>query len=163
MRTRWCGILISIVTAIAFSGCHSARHISSTNDQVSSHVGAVLLEREQEWTDAMRHHKFDSLEQIMAAEFRLTFVLLMDRPGKPETTRERWLENLKHMTFSNIEMHDQHVTMQGESVAVVRMRMTLHDWKIFDHQLGPDYDLTDIWVLRDGRWQVINRISEPIE
>lgn len=163
MRTRSCGILILTVTAIALSGCQSAGHVSSINDQVSSRDGSVLLEREQEWTDAMRNHDFDSLEQIMAAEFRLTFVLLMDRPGKPETTRERWLENLKHMTVGNIEMHDQHVTMQGESVAVVRMRMTLHDWKIFDHQLGPDYDLTDIWVLRDGRWQVINRISEPIE
>ncbi len=162
-RMRSSGFLVLIVAAFAVSGCRSAGHGASGGDGVSARGASALLEREQAWTDAMRHHDYDALEQILAAEFRLTFVILMDRPGKPEITREQWLENMEHMTFGLVEMHDQRVVMHGENVATVRMRMILHDWMIFDNQLPPDYDLTDVWAFRDNRWQVINRISEPIE
>ena len=162
-RMRSSGFLVLIVAAFAVSGCRSAGHGASGGDGVSAHSASALREREQAWIDAARRHEYDALEQILAAEFRLTFVFLMDRPGKPEVTREQWLENIEHMTFGLVEMHDQRVVMHGENVATVRMRMTLHDWMMFDNQLPPDYDLTDVWVFRDDRWQVINRISEPIE
>ncbi len=110
----------------------------------------------------MRGHDFAALEGILAAEFRLTFVESSDRPGKPEVTREQWLENLKQMTFGPVEMRGMRVTMQGERVAAVRMRMTLEEWKFGDSLIPPEYDLTDVWVHRDGRWQVVNRISEPV-
>ena len=157
------GFLVFIVAAFAVSGCRSARYDASGGDGVSARGATALLEREQAWTDAARHHEYDALEQILAAEFRLTFVFLMDRPGKPEVTREQWLENMEHMTFGLVEMHDQRVVMHGENVATVRMRMILHDWMMFDNPMPPGADLMDVWVFRDDRWQVINRISEPIE
>jgi hypothetical protein len=67
------------------------------------------------------------------------------------------------MTFGPIEMDRLRVSMQGENVATVRMRMTLHDWFWGEDPIPAEYDLTDVWVRRDGRWQVINRISEPLE
>ena len=79
MRTS--GFLVFIVAAFAVSGCRSARHDASGGDGVSARGTSALLEREQAWTDATRHHDYDALEQILAAEFRLTFVTLMDRPG----------------------------------------------------------------------------------
>lgn len=156
-------LIALIVAALAAPGCQTVEVGAHGNDGVSGHLSAALLEREQAWTDATRNHDYDALEQIMAAEFRLTFVILMERPGKPEVTREMWLENLANMTFGAVEMQDLRVAAYGENVATVRMRMILHDWKLLDDQLPPNYDLTDIWVFRDGRWQVINRISEPID
>jgi hypothetical protein len=67
------------------------------------------------------------------------------------------------MTFGPIEMERMRVSMQGENVAAVRMRMTLHDWDWGTDLFPPECGVTDIWVRRDGRWQVINRISEPPE
>jgi len=122
---------------------------------------AGVLEREQAWADAIRARDTEALRGILAGEFRLTFV---DLPGAPpEVTREQWLGNLAVMSFGPVTMSDQRVTMHGDNVATVRMRMVLEEWTVPDRTLPPVYDLTDTWVLRDGRWQVVSRISEPVE
>ena len=85
-----------------------------------------MLRRESEWTEATRTHDFAALDEILAPEYRLTFVHLINRPGrtgKPEVTREMWLENTQGMTFGSIEIHNQNVTMHGDQIAIVRMRM----------------------------------------
>ena len=150
------GFLPVIALAIGVSGCESFG--TAPRDR-------LLLEREAEWTRAMREHDLESLDDLLAAEFRLTFVGTFAGPpgGKPEIDRQQWLANLAGMTFGAIEMQDEQVTRFGHDVAAVRMRMVLHDWRIGDHPLPADYDLTDVWVHRDGRWQIVNRISEPRE
>ena len=148
---------------LACVGCVSDGGIAANSAIPSSEITADLLRREAELTDAARSHDDTALDQILAPEFRLTFVRLTDMPGKPEITRERWLENLRSMTFGPVEMQDQIVTMQGENVATVRMNMVLHDWRMLGNLIPPNYDLTDIWVRRDGRWQLVNRISEPLD
>lgn len=124
----------------------------------TSHAASNVRDREHQWTAAMRAHDLGTLDDILAEEFRLSFV---DFPGA--LPREQWLANLENMTFGPIEMDRLRVSMQGENVATVRMRMTLHDWYWGEDPIPAEYDLTDVWVRRDGRWQVINRISEPLE
>lgn len=154
-------VFASILTLSA--GCATGQH-AGTHKSHRNAADEALKQREQAWADAMRKHDVAALEQILADEFRLTFVeLIPGRPGKPEVARELWLENLKSMTFGPIEMRDTHITMLGQNVAAVRFRMILADWKWGEHVIPPNYDVTDIWVLRDGRWQVVNRISEPLD
>ncbi|MFG0283893.1 MAG: nuclear transport factor 2 family protein [Phycisphaerales bacterium JB039] len=126
-------------------------------------AGAGLLDREQAWADAMSAHDSDVLDEILAPEYRLTYVPDLGFPGKPEVTREMWLENLEVMTFGPITMSQQRVTMCGDNIAVVEMQMTLEQWQAAGQTLPPNYHLADIWVRRDGRWQVVNRISEPLD
>lgn len=129
-------------------------------DPSAAAARAGVLERESEWAEAMRAHDTATLDGVLAQEFRLSFV---DTPGAPpQITREEWLENLSVMTFGPVTMSDQRVTMQGENVATVRMRMVLEEWTVPGGTLPPVYDLTDTWVLREGRWQVVSRISEPV-
>ena len=126
-------------------------------------AGAELLDREQAWTDAMSDHDYDALDEILAPEYRLTFVPDLGFPGKPEVTREMWLENLAVMTFGPITMSQQRATLLGDNIAVVEMQMKLDQWQAAGQTLPPNYHLADIWVRRDGRWQVVNRISEPLD
>ncbi len=77
--------------------------------------------------------------------------------------RALWLDNLGHMTFGEVRMDDMSVTMQRDAVATVKMRMHLQDWMVETHPLPPLYDLVDVWVHRAGRWQVVMRISQPVE
>jgi hypothetical protein len=157
----WAAILM--VSAATAGGCASSRH-HDVHTPVDHHAAADILSREHAWAEAMRHHDMTALEEILATEFRLSFVdVSKGPPGKPEVPRELWLSNLEQMTFGPVEMIGMHVSMQGEHVATVRMRMELHDWKWGEHVIPPSYDVTDIWVRRDGRWQAVNRISEPLE
>ena len=120
----------------------------------------AVMERERDWVTAMCGHDTTRLTSILAEEFVLTFV---DRSQTMSSVpRALWLDNLGHMTFGDVRMAEPVVTMHGEKVATVRMRMHLQDWMVGTHPLPADYDLTDVWVDRDGRWQVVMRISEPL-
>ncbi len=127
-------------------------------------AGRELVESELAWAEALAAHDWETLDQILAAEFRLTFVELPDfiPPGAPpELPRQEWLDNTRQMTFGNVVADSMNIRYHGRNVATVRLEMTLEDWRFNGNLIPPDYDLTDVWVRRDGRWQVINRISEP--
>jgi ketosteroid isomerase-like protein len=119
---------------------------------------AMLIEREHEWTDAMRTHNYESLNQILAQEFQLSFVAFSGA-----LPREGWLANLKSMSFGPITMTDMQVNILSPASATVSMHMHLEDWKRADETVPPNYQLTDVWVLRDGRWQAKARISHPLD
>lgn len=119
---------------------------------------AEVMRGEQAWAGAMQAGERARLEPILADEFRLTFI----DADAPVVTREQWLSNLAVMSFGPVSMVNPTVTLHGDDVATVRMRMTLEDWYAGDHRLPPDYDVTDTWIRRDGRWQVVSRISEPV-
>ncbi len=144
-------------------GCQSQHTQHDATGSAYTDITEVLLSREAQWTESMRTHDYNALNDILAPEYRLTFVPLLGLPGKPEVTRETWLANLDSMTFGPVEMHDQTVTMHGPTVAVVTMHMRLHDWKWNGQTRPPNYNLTDVWVLRDQGWQVVNRISDPLD
>jgi len=61
-------------------GCASGGrgHGDSRNADAKSQV----LQREREWVEAMRGHDYDTLDDTLAREFRLTFV---ERPGRSES------------------------------------------------------------------------------
>jgi len=160
MRTLW--ILSLVFCAVVSAGCQTAGSRSGGGATSEGDVAAVLG-MEQAWTDAMRAHNYAQLETILAEEFRLSMVKKLDRPGKPEITREMWLGNLENMSFGPVTMLDMHVTMHGNNRAIVEMHMTLKDWTMFGNPLPADYDLTDVWVRREGRWRVVARISEELE
>jgi len=145
-----------LALALLFSACASTQPPARSVKPLT--IADEVKAMETTWARAMTMHDYEALDRILGEEFRLHFV---DRPGA--LPREAWLANLENMTFGPVSMADQEVTMQGENVAVVRMRMTLVDWMWGENRIPPKNDLTDTWVLRDGRWQVVSRISEPLE
>lgn len=156
MRTPICRLVLALSLA-SLTGCASQSGALRVRT-ASPELRETLQERERAWADAMSSHDYESLGKIMGEDFRLSFA------GFPVVVpREEWLENLKAMSFGPISMDKTTVTMHGDAVATVRMHMTLVDWTVAGNPLPPNYHLTDIWVLRDDRWQVVNRISEPLE
>ncbi len=43
------------------------------------------------------------------------------------------------------------------------MQAKFKDWRIDGTLLAEDYFVTDVFVKRDGCWQVVNRISESVD
>ncbi len=136
---------------------------------ITSHT--EVIEREYAWTEAMRINDTDALFNIMAPDFRLTFeeipefMLTIDNGQPvPGTPRWRWMANAEGMSFGPIEIHDLDTVEIADDLVAVNMRMYLHDWREPTGEvLPPFYDLTDIWVNRDGEWRVITRYSRPLD
>ena len=112
-----------------------------------------LIRLQNEWMDAWQRRDQDALESIIAPEFTLTSAR-SDRL----VSREQWLDIALHRAAVEwYRYEDFHVTVFGDA-AVVKSRATQKatvdgaDW-------SESFLLTDVWVGRDGRWQVVARHS----
>jgi len=119
-----------------------------------------LLELEHQWNVAFKTRDIDYLQNFLAPEFRLSFA---DDPRAPKVfSRESWFENLEHMRFGACEIVEHKESIHA-NVGVFQMFARFTDWT-FDGELLPsDFDVTDVFVKRAGRWQVVNRISEGVK
>jgi len=152
-------LLISLLT-----GCASVQ--DSRGSELRVHD--AIEQREQEWAEAMRQRDMERLETILAAEYRLTFADIDNLDFIPEgqppyTPRHIWLRNTAGMSFGEITISDLRVRRLGDRFASAVFRMSLDDWAHGDRAIGSDYEVVDLWVYRDGRWQAVNRSSTPLD
>jgi hypothetical protein len=54
------------------------------------------------------------------------------------------------------------VIIRGSGTAIVRMRRKLDERTVGDLIRPPTYEVTDVWVRREGCWQVVRRVREPV-
>jgi len=100
-----------------------------------------------------------ALEEILAPEFRLSFVT---DPRAPKTLdRSAWFEMLDRMSFGAYEILSSKEVEFGE-VAAIHARVSFADWTLDGRPLPSEFQVTDVFVRRDGQWLCINRISEPV-
>ena len=114
----------------------------------------VLLE--EEWANAFRAGDFETVDRIVAPEFTLVRI----EQGEAEfTPRDRWFANARRIRFDRYETRVLGSTVAGDS-AVVTVEGS---WTISrgDQSRTEDFVVTDTWVRRDGRWQVMFRHSSP--
>ena len=111
---------------------------------------------EAEWALAFRSSDFESLERIVAPEFTLVRV----EQGVAEfTPRDRWFANARRFRFDRYETRVLGSPIAGDSAVVT----VDGSWTISrgDQSRTEDFVVTDTWVRRGGRWQVIFRHSSP--
>lgn len=117
-----------------------------------------LLDLEHVWAKAFQTPDTDVLEKLLAAEFRLSFVA---DPRAPRTApRDEWFAMLPRMSFGSYEIFESEEVIFG-NVGVIHLRVRFDEWRLDGNLLPPDYAITDVFIRREGRWQVVNRISEP--
>lgn len=102
--------------------------------------------------DAWRRLDYPRLEEILAPEFTLT-----SARTDQLVERDQWMRFLDQARNESFAYSDYRIDVFGDA-AVVRSRMrqvaTLGDQRWDDTFL-----LTDIWIRRNGRWQVVARHS----
>ena len=118
-----------------------------------------LLDIEHQWARAFQEMDKGALEEILAPEFRLSFVT---DPRAPQTIdRSAWFEMLDRMSFGAYAILDSKEVEFGE-VAAIHARVSFADWKLDGRLLPSEFQVSDVFVRRDGRWRCINRISQPV-
>ena len=112
----------------------------------------TLIDLQHAWMDAWVREDFETLEAILAPEFTLVSARtdrLVDRAG--------WLALLDTVKGEAFTYDDIQVDVFGDA-AVVHARAT-QVARVGGQRWDGSFVLTDVWVRRDGRWQVVARHS----
>lgn len=133
---------------------NEAPRATSANEQ-------EILDAEREWANVVIHKDKLAADKILADEFRLTGPELQRLSTGRAATKDVWLGTLEFLDVQSFDLSDMQITLYG-SAAVAFVRATM-DWSIQGRPLPGRYMLTDLWVKREGRWQVVTRISEPLD
>ena len=121
-------------------------------------VGSEAVQHElcglaKEWMEAVQEHDLPRLEELLGREFSVAGAV-------GALDRDEWLElasgpyEIDQFAFEEIE-----VELYG-STAVLQSRYR-QTARLGDRDLSGTYLITDVWVRRDGRWQVVRRHSTP--
>jgi len=111
-----------------------------------------ILQLTGDWNDAIIKRDSLVLDKILASDYSLNGLV----------NRAAWMNNtFHHIITDTLKVVGQlHIIFYGQ-VAKSEGR---YFWKAsFDGKprINGNYDVTDIWVKRDGRWQVLLRMSLP--
>ena len=112
----------------------------------------TLVDLQHEWMDAWRRDDRARLEEILAPEFTLTSART-DRL----VDRIEWLRLLHTTRSESFEYSDFLVHVFGDA-AVVKSRLT-QVATVGGQPWNATFMVTDVWIRRDGRWQVVARHS----
>ena len=118
-----------------------------------------LLELEHAWARAFQSQDRDFLENLLAAEFRLTFANDVRVPRA--ISREEWFVALDRMTFGSYEITSSE-EISFANTGVLDMHVRFDGWHLNGRLRSAEEVVTDVFVRRDGRWQVVSRISESV-
>lgn len=113
---------------------------------------------ERQWMDALAAKDEVTLERILAREFSI--IGAGSTVDEPVAERGTWLQNALSRPWPKHEVTKVRVTRAGD-VAVVQCLLS-GDYP--PRSLTPEggrlqFLITDVWVQRDGRWQVLTRHS----
>jgi ketosteroid isomerase-like protein len=117
-----------------------------------SDVEETLIELQNDWMEAWRRDDRARLEELLAPEFTLT-----SARSDQIVDRAAWLRLLDQVNAESFEYSDFLVQVFGDA-AVVKSRLT-QVASVAGQPWNETFMLTDVWVRRDGRWQVVARHS----
>lgn len=110
-----------------------------------------LARLEQSWMEAVQRKDTGALERILAPEYAYT------ASGQGRWTREGWLETVAIYDIHRFEFAEIDVRPYGD-VAVVLARYR-QDASVGGVARSGEFLITDVWVTRNGSWQVVARSS----
>ena len=123
----------------------------------TSTIQAEVRQAARAWMDAAARRDVEALDRVLAAEFSM----VTNRGSL--INKAQWMENMLHRVgpdFTPPEFLDVSVLVAG-TVALMTSRTMLRatfdgkDW-------SGDVALTDVWLQRDGRWQIVRRHSSNL-
>ncbi len=113
-----------------------------------------LAELTEKWADAVACRDEDTLEALLAPEFTFT------TGHRGTIARAEWLETtLVRYVVDEHALEDVDVDVFGDA-AVVRARLRQRG-SMDGERRDLTYLLTDTWIRRGARWQVVARHSSP--
>ena len=122
-------------------------------------IKTEIIKLSAEWNNALVNRDSAILEKILSSDFTLS------SSNGSLLPRKEWLNNTLHGLFTDSAsfIGEQKITVYGnevlsEAVLHWKVRNTSKDGRVL---LRNNENLVaDIWRFRDGRWQVVHRMSK---
>ena len=117
----------------------------------------ILIELEHNWDAAFHRHDAAFIDKILATEFIVTY----DNGVRADRAIELELATTLN---ENIEssMMDEFIVKEFGNTAVVWFTLHLVG-PVKGERVQTDYRFTDVFVLRDGRWQCVSSQSTKVD
>ena len=144
-------ILLLLLSLFYSTSCDA----QNTNNQLIQD----LLKLEQALNVGVKNHDTSALKNIIAREYQLTG----PRAAQP-VPHEKWLVNCFQWSFDSATHNNISVT-NWEEIAVFRSLQHFYNLKVGNNAAvakSPGSWITDLWIKRDGRWQLLTRLSERL-
>ncbi len=115
----------------------------------------VLVALEHEWAQAVLENDMEKLERIVGQEYTLA---ANNFPGgRTRLSRQEWMATVSLYEVHSYDFGDI-LVHSYEGAAVVLASLDLRASVQGEDRSG-SFALTDVWVKREGRWQVVARSS----
>ncbi|HEY5946850.1 MAG TPA: nuclear transport factor 2 family protein [Kofleriaceae bacterium] len=101
------------------------------------------------WAEAIANRDQEAAGQILGEEYALM------APGLAVMPRAQWLAALPEYVVHSYAFNDVSIRVYGEA-AVMRSRYQ-QSATVFGRDRSGEMFVTDVWVKRDNRWQVVAR------
>ena len=112
----------------------------------------ALLALERKWMGALQQRDASALSQLVSEDFTLVTPRLVVAPGD----RDKYFQHaMRDLSLTAYDFEGLTVRLYGRTALVSgRLKQSAsvggEDW-------GGTYNFTDVWVSRDGAWQVVSR------
>ncbi len=123
-------------------------------------MAAGVENAERLWNDAILRRDVDSAADFLAPEFRL--IIGVEAQSLQVISRELWLSALPRYVIHSHQITDMHVSVWNE-LAVTALAITQAAEPLNNRDISGNFLITDIWVLRNGKWLVSERHSSRQE
>jgi ketosteroid isomerase-like protein len=159
MRHRY---ILVFPLAVACSRSPSGRVSSDTS--VSTGVLSVetvrreLTHAEDEWEDALKAHDAAFFERTMSDDFVGTTV-----EGISDKTSLVRVNADTSVTVDSVGRSDEKIRIYGNGTVGVITGRFAERGHIGSRHLGVEFRYTEVWVKRNGRWQVVAGHYTPVE
>jgi ketosteroid isomerase-like protein len=117
----------------------------------------ILIELEHNWDAAFHRHDAAFIDRILADEFIVTY----DNGVRADRTIELELAKTLDENIESSTM-DEFIVKEFGNTAVVWFTLHLVG-PIKGERVQTDYRFTDVFVLRDGRWQCVSSQSTRVD
>ena len=115
---------------------------------------AELLELSEAWMRAVQERDAETLERLVAPEFRFMAIHLAPEP----MSREQWMTAARTgYVITSFSFLEADVVVCGDTGIVHSRYSQIASLEMTD--LTNVFRLTDVWARRDGVWQVLARHS----
>jgi ketosteroid isomerase-like protein len=112
----------------------------------------TLTALERRWMDSLRQRDASTLSQLISDDFTLVSPRLVVASGD----RDKYFQHaMRELNLTSYEFENLTVRLYGRT-AVVSGRLK-QSANIAGEDWGGSYLFTDVWVSRDGAWQVVSR------
>jgi ketosteroid isomerase-like protein len=145
---RHAAVSVLVVCGIATVAAAQSAPVRSDQD--------ILIQLERDWDAAFHRHDAAFIDRVLADEFVVTY----DNGVRADRKLELELATSANENIESSEM-DEFIVKEFGNTAVVWFTL---------HLIGPvngqrvqnDYRFTDVFVLRDGRWQCVSSQSTKV-